>query len=104
MTVSVLTRNSAPSLPKRMASRPATRASFGLYSTWTGPGIYREDLFVRPVFRGHGIGPALLGQVALIARPAGCHTIRLDVLVSNETAFKFHQSLGGAYLENGEMS
>jgi|ERR1700691_6578854 GNAT superfamily N-acetyltransferase len=49
-------------------------SSFGLYSTGTSPGIYLEDLFVRPVFRGHGIGTALLGQVALIARQAGCHT------------------------------
>ncbi|MGA8270017.1 MAG: GNAT family N-acetyltransferase [Candidatus Sulfotelmatobacter sp.] len=72
---------------------------FDFYSTWTGSGIYLEDLFVRPVFRGHGIGKALLGQVALIARQEGCHTIRLDVLDSNETAIKFYQSLGGAYLE-----
>src|SRR5271163_895540 len=41
---------------------------YGYYSTWVGPGLYLEDLFVREEFRGKGIGKALLGAVARIAR------------------------------------
>jgi GNAT superfamily N-acetyltransferase len=72
---------------------------FGSYSTWTGPSLFLEDLFVRKPFRGHGVGRALLCQVADIAQQHGCHTIRLDVLDWNETAIKFYKSLGGEYLQ-----
>src|SRR5271169_3547727 len=41
---------------------------FSYYSTWRGSGLYLEDLFVRPDFRGHGIGKGLLAQVARTAR------------------------------------
>ena len=44
---------------------------FGYYSTWVGPGLYLEDLFVREPFRGKGIGKALLAAVARIARGGG---------------------------------
>jgi ribosomal protein S18 acetylase RimI-like enzyme len=72
---------------------------FGFYSTWTGTGIYLEDLFVRPQFRGRGIGKALLSQLALIAIEEDGHSIRLDVHDLNETAIKFYRSLGAEYLE-----
>jgi GNAT superfamily N-acetyltransferase len=72
---------------------------FGSYSTWTGPSLFLEDLFVRKPFRGHGVGRALLCQVAEIAQQESCHTIRLDVLDWNETAIKFYKSLGGECLE-----
>src|ERR1700730_2188188 len=72
---------------------------FGGYSTWTGPGLCLEDLFVREPFRGYGVGKTLLCQVARIARQEGCHTIRLDVLDWNKSAIKFYKSLGGEYLE-----
>jgi ribosomal protein S18 acetylase RimI-like enzyme len=72
---------------------------FGFYSTWTGTGIYLEDLFVRPQFRGQGIGKALVSQIALIAQEEDCHSIRLDVHDLNETAIKFYRSLGAEYLE-----
>jgi GNAT superfamily N-acetyltransferase len=72
---------------------------FDFYSTWIGTGIYLEDLFVRPPFRGHGIGKALLSQVAFIAKEEGCHSIRLDVHNLNETAIRFYKSLGAEYLE-----
>src|ERR1700733_9004334 len=41
---------------------------FSYYSTWRGAGLHLEDLFVRPDFRGRGIGQALLSHVARIAR------------------------------------
>lgn len=71
---------------------------FTSYSTWTGSGLFLEDLFVREPFRGHGVGKALLCQVAEIARKDGHHTIRLDVLDWNEPAIKFYKSLGAEYL------
>src|SRR5262249_9330250 len=74
---------------------------FTAYSTRTGSGLFLEDLFVRETFRGHGVGKALLGQVAKIARKEGHHTIRLDVLDWNELAIKFYKSLGADYLQQG---
>ena len=71
---------------------------FPFYSTWSGSAIFLEDLFVRDAFRGRGIGKALLGEVARIARQEGCHTIRLDVLDSNAPAIQFYKSLGAEYL------
>lgn len=72
---------------------------FTSYSTWTGSGLFLEDLFVREAFRGYGVGKALLCQVAEIARKEGYHTIRLDVLDWNESAIKFYKSLGAEYLQ-----
>jgi GNAT superfamily N-acetyltransferase len=72
---------------------------YSCYSTWTGPGIFLEDLYVRESFRGHGIGKALLCRVAQIARQEGARSIRLDVLDWNQPAIQFYKSLGGAYLE-----
>jgi GNAT superfamily N-acetyltransferase len=77
---------------------------FTSYSTWTGSGLFLEDLFVREPFRGHGVGRALLCQVAEIARKEGYHSIRLDVLDWNEPAIEFYKSLGADYLSNGGMS
>lgn len=71
---------------------------FTQYSTWTGAGLFLEDLFVRLPFRGRGIGKALLGKVAEIARKEGYRTIKLDVLDWNEPAIRFYKSLGGDYL------
>jgi GNAT superfamily N-acetyltransferase len=72
---------------------------FSCYSTWTGAGLFLEDLFVREAFRGHGVGKALVCGVAEIARKEGYHMIRLDVLEWNESAIKFYKSLGAEYLE-----
>jgi GNAT superfamily N-acetyltransferase len=85
-----------------IAEQDGRTAGFGVfftaYSTWTGSGLFLEDLFVRETFRGHGVGKALLGEVAEIARKQGHHTIRLDVLDWNEPAIKFYESLGAEYL------
>ena len=49
--------------------RPAGYAVFfGYYSTWTGRGLFLEDLFVREAFRKRGIGTALLAAVACLKR------------------------------------
>src|SRR5678815_846813 len=74
-------------------------AGFALYffnfSTFVGrPGLYLEDLFVRPAQRSHGIGRALLRALARIARERGCGRMEWAVLDWNEPALRFYKSLG----------
>ena len=74
-------------------------AGFALYffnfSTFVGrPGIYLEDLFVRPAQRAHGIGRALLRALARIAQQRNCGRMEWAVLDWNEPALRFYQSLG----------
>ena len=73
---------------------------FGFYSSWKGPGIFLEDLFVREAFRGRGIGRALLSEVARVARQEGSVGIRWEVLDWNESAIKFYKSLGAEFLDD----
>jgi GNAT superfamily N-acetyltransferase len=78
------------------SSQPAAFALyFYNYSTWRGhAGIYLEDLFVRPPFRGKGIGKALLASVASIAVAEGCPRLEWAVLDWNTPAIDFYNSLG----------
>ena len=65
------------------------------YSTWRGhAGIYVEDLFVRPLYRGRGVGKALLSAVAAIAVAEGCPRLEWAVLNWNTPAIDFYRSLG----------
>jgi GNAT superfamily N-acetyltransferase len=65
------------------------------YSTWQGkPGLYLEDLFVRPRFRKKGIGKALLVHLAGVAIEKGCGRYQWQVLDWNTPAIEFYQSLG----------
>lgn len=60
---------------------------FNNYSTWRGrQGLYLEDLFVLPEFRGKGIGKALLARLARIAVDTRCYGMRWQVLDWNEPA------------------
>lgn len=69
------------------------------YSTWQGrPGLYLEDLFVRPAFRGHGIGKALLVHLAQRARAEGCGRFQWQVLDWNAPAIAFYETLGARRL------
>jgi GNAT superfamily N-acetyltransferase len=79
-------------------------AGFALYffnfSTFVGrPGLYLEDLFVKPVLRSHGIGRALLRALARIARERGCGRMEWAVLDWNEPALRFYQSLGARQMK-----
>ncbi len=68
---------------------------FHNYSTFLGqPGIYLEDLFVRPELRGLGHGKALLVVLAELAVKRGCGRLEWSVLNWNEPALRFYQSLG----------
>ena len=65
------------------------------FSTWLGrPGLYLEDLFVKPEKRGKGYGRALLIELAKIARERGCGRMEWAVLDWNGPAIKFYRSLG----------
>jgi GNAT superfamily N-acetyltransferase len=70
---------------------------FHNFSTWLGrPGLYLEDLFVRPSHRGKGYGRALLVHLAKIAAERGCGRMEWAVLDWNEPAIKFYRALGAA--------
>jgi diamine N-acetyltransferase len=65
------------------------------FSTWEGqPGIYLEDLFVRPVYRGHGIGKALLKHLAALAVQEGWTRFVWQVLDWNTPAIEFYEAHG----------
>ena len=68
---------------------------FWNYSTWQGrPGLYLEDLFVRPQFRGKGIGKALLVHLARVALKNNCGRLVWQVLDWNTPSIEFYNSLG----------
>ncbi|MFI5358358.1 MAG: GNAT family N-acetyltransferase [Opitutales bacterium] len=68
---------------------------FTNYSTFLAqPGLYLEDLFVKPEFRGRGIGKALLLHLAGLANQRGCGRMEWTVLDWNQPAIEFYESLG----------
>jgi len=68
---------------------------FHNFSTFLGlPGIYLEDLYVRPGDRGRGAGRALLEHLARLARERGCGRLEWSVLDWNEPAIGFYRKLG----------
>ncbi|SFF33838.1 Ribosomal protein S18 acetylase RimI [Fontimonas thermophila] len=78
-------------------------AGFALYfhsfSTFLArPGIYLEDLFVRPEYRGRGIGKALLAEVARVAVARGCGRLEWAVLDWNAPAIAFYRRFGAQAL------
>jgi GNAT superfamily N-acetyltransferase len=74
---------------------------FHNYSTFVGrPGLYLEDLYVRPHVRGRGFGRAMLAYLARVARARGCGRMEWAVLDWNEPAIKFYKSLGAAPLDD----
>jgi GNAT superfamily N-acetyltransferase len=68
---------------------------FTNFSTFLAqPGLYLEDLYVRPEQRGRGIGKALLTRLASLAVERGCGRFEWTVLDWNETAIRFYKSMG----------
>ena len=73
---------------------------FNNYSTWRGgPGIYLEDLFIRPEFRGKGYGKRLLGELALEVKRIGGHRLEWSVLKWNEPSIRFYEGIGARGME-----
>jgi GNAT superfamily N-acetyltransferase len=65
------------------------------FSTWNGThGIYLEDLFVEPEYRGHGYGRGLLTELARVADDRGYGRVEWSVLDWNEPAIGFYKALG----------
>jgi len=74
---------------------------FPNYSTFLArPGIYLEDLFVHPEFRGKGIGKSLLACLARMAVERSCGRLDWSVLDWNESAINFYESLGAYGLDD----
>jgi GNAT superfamily N-acetyltransferase len=70
------------------------------FSTWLGrPGLYLEDLFVKPEMRGRGYGRALLVHLAKIARDHNCGRIEWAVLTWNAPAIEFYKKIGAVSLD-----
>ena len=68
---------------------------FHNFSTFEGqPGVYLEDLFVRPGARGSGLGKMLLAQLAVIALERDCARVEWSVLDWNDPAIAFYKALG----------
>jgi GNAT superfamily N-acetyltransferase len=87
-----------------IASADGRPAGFALffhnYSTFLGRrGLYLEDLFVKPAFRGRGIGKRLLAELARIAVDRGCGRFEWTVLDWNEPAIGFYKSLGAQSMD-----
>jgi GNAT superfamily N-acetyltransferase len=73
---------------------------FHNYSTFLArQGIYLEDLFVFPQFRGRGIGKQLLTHLAALAVERGCGRLEWSVLDWNTDAIRFYQSLGAKAMD-----
>ncbi len=74
------------------------------YSTFLAqPGLYLEDLFVKPELRGHGLGKALLIHLARLANTRGCGRMEWSVLDWNQPAIDFYESLGARRLREWQI-
>ena len=74
---------------------------FHNYSTFLGqPGIYLEDLFVVPAWRGSGLGRRLLAHLAALAVTRGCGRLEWSVLDWNEPAIGFYKKLGARPMDD----
>ena len=74
------------------------------YSTFLAkPGLYVEDLFVKPTFRKKGIGRALLAHVAGLANERGCGRVEWTVLDWNEPAIEFYKTFGAAPMDDWRL-
>lgn len=92
----------AQALVARIAATPVGMALYFFnFSTFRGrPGLYLEDLFVRPEHRGLGVGRALLEHLATIAVARGCARMEWSVLDWNESAIAFYRSLGARPMDD----
>lgn len=74
---------------------------FTTFSTFVGrPGLYLEDLYVRPNMRGKGVGTLLLQHVARLARERGCGRLEWSVLNWNKPAIRFYEALGARAMDD----
>jgi GNAT superfamily N-acetyltransferase len=73
---------------------------FHTFSTFTASrGLWLEDLFVEPRYRGHGLGKMLMAHVARVARERGCQRLEWSALNWNEPAIGFYRALGARAID-----
>jgi GNAT superfamily N-acetyltransferase len=88
------------------SGRPAGFALFfHTFSTFLAqPGLWLEDLFVYPGFRGRGLGRALIARVGEIARNRGCGRLEWSVLDWNTDAIAFYEGLGATLMHEWKLA
>ena len=98
-------RPSAEVLIAEVDGAPAAFALFfHSYSTFLAkPGLYLEDLFVRPDFRRHGIATAMMRKLAAVAVERGCGRFEWAVLNWNQPALDFYRRLGAAPMSEWQV-
>jgi GNAT superfamily N-acetyltransferase len=96
---------SAEAIVAELDGEPAGFALFhGTFSTWEcRPGIWLEDLYVRPELRRAGVGAMLVSEVARVAVQRGCPRLEWNVLAWNRPALDFYRRLGAQRLGDWEL-
>ncbi|XP_066015477.1 diamine acetyltransferase 1-like [Pocillopora verrucosa] len=79
--------------PKKNKEALGVAIYYFTYSTWEGPVLYVEDLFVTPNARGQGIGSSLMAAIAKIAKSCDCQRMQW-VSPSSERTMGFYRKLG----------
>ncbi|HEX3017188.1 MAG TPA: GNAT family N-acetyltransferase [Caproicibacter sp.] len=99
---SLFHRNAAETIVAEKDGRPVGFALFfHNFSTFLGkPGIYLEDLFVRPEARGLGVGKALLAFLAKLAVERGCGRFEWWCLDWNKPSIEFYKSMGAKPMDD----
>ena len=92
-----------PAAEALVAERGGEVVAFALFfrnfSTFLAqPGLYLEDLYVKPEHRGHGIGKALLNRLAALAVERECGRFEWSVLDWNEDAIRFYRGMGATVM------
>jgi GNAT superfamily N-acetyltransferase len=95
-------KRAAQVLIARVSGEPVGFALFFRnFSTFLGKGgIYLEDLYVRPAFRGKGVGKSLLRRLAALALEEGCGRLEWWCLDWNQPSIRFYRSLGAEAMED----
>ena len=76
---------------------------FYAYYSWSGKAIYLDDLYVRPDYRGEGIGNAMFEEVKALGVDKGCYKMKWQVSKWNDNAQEFYRSKG-AVIEDTEIN
>jgi GNAT superfamily N-acetyltransferase len=85
-------------------SEPAGYAIFfDYYSSFRGPGLFLEDIYVRSQFRGKNIGRALFARLAWMARKDNCFGVMFNVLDWNQAAIGFYKKLDATFCDEWKV-
>jgi GNAT superfamily N-acetyltransferase len=86
------------------SSQPAGYALyFDYYSSFRGPGLFLEDIYVRSPFRGKSIGRALFARIASMARKDDCFGVMFNVLDWNQPAIDFYRKLHATFCDEWKV-